>query len=62
MFITAFGYGINAELSEEDKTKLVVNRGIRLSSNFKAKYIEIIYFSGYYLIESWKKNKKNMYL
>jgi len=53
MFITLLGYGINAELSDDDKAALVVNGG--LPTNIKAKYIEFIYFPGYYLLESWKK-------
>ena len=55
-FITLLGYGINKELSEEDKAGLVINNGYRLPVNINAKYIEFIYFPGYYLIESWKKN------
>jgi len=52
MFITLLGYGINAELSDDDKAVLVVGG---LPTNIKAKYIEFIYFPGYYLLESWKK-------
>jgi hypothetical protein len=57
MFITLFGYGINTELSDEDKAGLVYNKGIRLSTNINARYIEFIYFPGYYVIESWKNKK-----
>jgi len=55
VFITLLGYGINAELSDEDKAGLVFNKNYRFSVNINAKYTEFIYFPGYYLIESWKK-------
>jgi hypothetical protein len=54
-FITLLGYVINAELSDEDKARLVFNRGFQLPVNINSKFIEFIYFPGYYLIESWKK-------
>ena len=58
MYITLLGYGLNTELSDEDKAVLVVNN--RLPTNLNARYIEFIYFPGYYLVESWRnKQKKN---
>jgi hypothetical protein len=57
IFITAIGYGINKELSDEDKSILVVRRGFKLSTKFKSKFVELVYFPGYYLMESWRKNK-----
>jgi hypothetical protein len=56
MFITLFGYGINAELSDEDKA-LLVSRNLILSTNFNSEFVDFIYFPGYYVIESWKNKK-----
>jgi hypothetical protein len=57
IFITAIGYGINKELSDEDKSILFIKRGFQLPTSFKSKFVELVYFPGYYLIESWRKNK-----
>ena len=57
MYITLLGYGLNTELSDEDKAGFVINKKIRLPTNLNAKYAEFIYFPGYYLIESWKNKQ-----
>jgi amino acid transporter len=58
MYITLFGYGLNTELSDEDKAGLVVNKSISLPTNLNTKYSEFIFFPGYYLMESWKNKQK----
>jgi hypothetical protein len=58
VFITLFGYGINTDLSDEDKAGWVINRNLRLPTNIEAKYTEFIFFPGYYMVESWKKCNK----
>jgi hypothetical protein len=46
-------YGINEELSKEEKAVLVTGG---LPSSIKIIFIEIVTFPFYYLIKSWKRN------
>ncbi len=46
-------YGINEELSKEDKAVLVIGG---LPSSIKIIFIEIVTFPFYYFVKSWKRN------
>ena len=58
-FMTVLGYGLTTELSDEDKSMTVVIHRIPVLTDggirMKARFLELIFFPGYYLIKSWKK-------
>ena len=55
-FCTMLGYGLTKELSDEDKAGLVIRRGLfPLPVSLKARFLELVFFPGYYLLKSWKK-------
>ena len=57
LIIYPFWWGINAELTDEERAFLVAERGLRtfrLSTKAKSILVQFITFPPYYLIAAWK--------
>ena len=57
LIIYPFWWGINAELTDEERAFLVAERGLRtfrLSTKAKSILVQFITFPPYYLIATWK--------
>jgi hypothetical protein len=55
IFSSLLEHGITTELSKKDKAGIQVFEKEQLFTNLKAGFVDLMFFPGFYLIESWKK-------